>query len=218
MQNILLQFVLPAIVLALVTSFWFSAISRTQAEKRLGKLREQHASDREQLNKDAERSRSDVLQKAGEEKVRIMERAHADREKLVRKTHKEVLRTERSANRRASMKVGLAFVGMTALGIVFLISELLTLGLMTITTAGGALGGYMLRWRQGRDAINNSINNNGAQALELSEMAPEEPPPKVPALERKIPPDPKSMKSVDQALLAEPDRRHPRWSDFFKSS
>lgn len=163
-QELLLRVVLPSVLFAFVTAFWFSAVSRTQAEKQLGKLRQAHSEDREKLQREMERSRSDVLQKASADRAKIMERAHVEREKLVKKTHKEVLRTERSASRRASLKVGLAFAAVAALGVVMLISELLTLGLMTLTTAGGALGGYLLRWRQ-THRLAGSLADNSDIAL-----------------------------------------------------
>ncbi|NND92476.1 MAG: hypothetical protein HKN42_16575, partial [Granulosicoccus sp.] len=34
-----------------------------------------------------------------------------------------------------------------------LATNLMTLGLLTITTAGGAMGGYLFRWRQSRQAL-----------------------------------------------------------------
>lgn len=148
MQDLLMRVALPSALFACVTAFWFSALSRTQREQQLSKLREAHATEREKLNKQIERTRSDVLQKASADQAKILERANVEREKLVKKTHQEVLRTERSASRRASFKVGFAFTAVTAFGVVLLLSNLLTLGLLTITTAGGALGGYLVRWRQ----------------------------------------------------------------------
>lgn len=148
LQELLMRVALPSALFACVTAFWFSALSKTQREQHMGKLRQAHATEREILNKEIERTRSDVLQKASAEQAELLERAHVEREKLVKKTHREVMRHERSASRRASFKVGFAFTALTTLGVVLLISNLLTLGLLTITTAGGALGGYLIRWRQ----------------------------------------------------------------------
>jgi hypothetical protein len=212
-QEILLRVALPSVIFACVTAFWFSAISRSHAEQRLGVLREKHAADREDLNRQVERTRSDVLQKASADQAKIIERAHSDREKLVRKTHKEVLRSERSASRRASLKVGIAFMFMTALGIVFLISELLTLGLMTIMTAGGALGGYMLRWRQSRQGTALPDSETMAQLPELSDVVPDSKDPVLIA-ERKTLPNPAHKGSLDAALMEEPGRQK-RSSGFF---
>ncbi len=63
------------------------------------------------------------------------------------------MQRERSISRRANLKVGLAFMAVSGLGVLMLVTNMLTLGLLTITTAGGALGGYLLRWRQSRLAL-----------------------------------------------------------------
>lgn len=150
LQELLLRAALPAALIAGVTALWFSALARMQSQQDTTKLTEQHFAEREALNRTIERTRSDAMQQASADKARIVERASQDREKLVKKTHQELLRQERRTSRRANVKVGLAFMSMTALGVIMLITELLTLGLLTITTAGGAMGGYLFRWRQTR--------------------------------------------------------------------
>ncbi len=123
------------------------------AERRNAELREKHASEREQLNREIERARSEVLQQASADKAQIQERAHVERERLVKQTHKQLMQRERSISRRANLKVGLAFMAVSGLGVLMLVTNMMTLGLLTITTAGGALGGYLLRWRQSRLAL-----------------------------------------------------------------
>ncbi len=152
-ENLLLRAGLPAAIIACVTALWLSTLGRMDAERRNADLREKHASDREQLNREIERTRSEVLQKASADKAQIQERAHVERERLVNQTHKQLMQRERSISRRANLKVGLAFMAVSGLGVLMLVTNMLTLGLLTITTAGGALGGYLLRWRQSRLAL-----------------------------------------------------------------
>jgi ABC-type multidrug transport system fused ATPase/permease subunit len=152
-EDLLLRAGLPALIIAFVTALWLSTLGRMEAERRNAELRENHASEREKLNRKIERTRSEVLQQASADKAQMQERAHAERESLVRKTHKQLMQQERSISRRANVKVGLAFMGVTGLGVLMLITEMMTLGLLTITTAGGALGGYVFRWRQSRGAL-----------------------------------------------------------------
>ncbi|MFK7892394.1 MAG: hypothetical protein AB8B63_16370 [Granulosicoccus sp.] len=215
-HELLLRVVLPASAIACVTAFWFFAIARTQSEKLLNELREAHSKEREKLSRKLERTRSDVLQQASAEQARIVERAHVEREKLVKQTHKDVLRNERSASRRASMKVGLAFAGVAVMGVIMLISEFLTLGLMTLTTAGGALGGYLLRWRHTASAPTLPP----AAELPVLESLPAddadfETADKLPGRDREILKDPTDPKILEKALLAEPDRIS-RGSGFFR--
>ncbi len=152
-EDLLLRAGLPALIIAFVTALWLSTLGRMEAERRNAELRESHANEREKLHRKIERTRSEVLQQASADKAQMQERAHAERESLVRKTHKQLMQRERSISRRANIKVGLAFMGVTGLGVLMLITEMLTLGLLTITTAGGALGGYVFRWRQSRGAL-----------------------------------------------------------------
>lgn len=153
LEQLLLRVGLPALVISAVIALWLSMIGRMETERRNSALREQHAVEVTRLNREIERARADILQQASADKAQLVERAHTERERLVKQTHKELLKRERSINRQANIKVGLAFMGVTAIGVVLLITELLTLGLLTIMTAGGAMGGYLLRWRQTRQMM-----------------------------------------------------------------
>ncbi|MEE9321434.1 MAG: hypothetical protein V3U76_13370 [Granulosicoccus sp.] len=124
--TLLLRAGVPALLIATVSALWFSSIGKVDAERSQARLRLEHARDREKLQLDAERSKAKVLKQA----------------------QRESIKQERKVSRRANVKVGLAFMGVTAAGVLMLLTELLTLGLLTITTAGGAMGGYLLRWRQ----------------------------------------------------------------------
>ena len=153
-EEMLLRAGLPALFIACVTALWLSTIGRMEAERRQSKLKEEHSSERERLNREIERVRTDSLQQASVDKAQVVERAHSERERLVKQTHKEIIKQERRVSRHANVKVGLAFMAMTGAGVILLVTELLTLGLLTITTAGGAMGGYLLRWRQTRRVMN----------------------------------------------------------------
>ncbi len=65
--------------------------------------------------------------------------------------------------------MGLAFAGALAAAGIMLITELLTLGLLTLTTAGGALGGYFMRAKQERSnrlqQQGESTEKNGTKLL-----------------------------------------------------
>ena len=54
----------------------------------------------------------------------------------------------RRSARQTNIKIGLAFAGVAGLGGVLILTQFMSLGLLVLTTAGGALGGYMLRLRQ----------------------------------------------------------------------
>lgn len=62
----------------------------------------------------------------------------------------EVRRTSTQAN----IKVGMAFAGAAGIGGLLLLTQFMTLGLLMLTTAGGALGGYVVRIRQEKAKAN----------------------------------------------------------------
>lgn len=144
---------LPALLLSCVTALWFSAISRSHTHKAHSELVEKHFKEREKLTQALERTRADVLQKASADQAKLIERASSEREKLVQKTHRDMIKAERRASRSANMKVGAAFTLVTIAGVGLLFIQFMTLGLLTITAASGALGGYLLRWRQTRNIM-----------------------------------------------------------------
>lgn len=171
-EEILLRAGLPALFIACVTALWLSTIGRMDSERQQSKLKEEHFNERENLNRKIERVRSDSLQQASADKAQIIERAHSERERLVRQTHKEIIKQERRVSRRANVKVGLAFMAMTGVGVILLITELLTLGLLTITTAGGAMGGYLMRWRQTRRVMDLVTQSPGESDTVDAEFVP----------------------------------------------
>lgn len=166
----LLRAGVPLVVISSVTALWLSTLGRMEAERRSASLREAHATEREKLNREIERTRADVLQQASADKAQMMQQAHSEREHLVRQTHKQLLQRERSISRRANLKVGLAFMAVTAIGVLMLVTELMTLGLLTITTAGGAMGGYLLRWRQSRQAMERLSRSVEPQLIDDDDM------------------------------------------------
>ncbi len=136
----LLQAGVPALVVTLLTALWFASVGKSGAQKAITKLRLNHAREREKLQIDAERTKAQVLHRS----------------------QKEIRKRERQVNRSASIKVGLAFAGAGAAGVLLLITELFTMGLMTITTSLGGLGGYLLRMRQSRSVQAAPPGNDAA--------------------------------------------------------
>ncbi|WP_157736216.1 hypothetical protein [Granulosicoccus antarcticus] len=175
-EDLLLRAGLPAAIIACVTALWLSTLARMDAERGTTQLRDEHATERERLNREIERTRSEVMQQASADKAQLQERAHVERERLVKQTHKQLLQRERSISRSANLKVGLAFMAVSSLGVLMLVTNMLTLGILTISTAGGALGGYLLRWRQSRLALDRMSGTlpgskvvNDASVIEMGE-------------------------------------------------
>ena len=129
---LLLRVGLPALALALVTALWFRSLSRADGERDLARTRLEHEREREG------------------ERERLRRDAARERETLARESERAHRREVRRTSRRATFQVGLAFAATGGMGVLFVLSELITLGLLTLATTTGALGGYALRWRQTR--------------------------------------------------------------------
>ncbi len=121
-----LRLLIPIVIAGVLSAFWFSAMAAHHRKDEIGRLRERHAKEREAIRVDAERAKAEVAHQA----------------------HKETLQEIRRTSSQANIKVGMAFAGLAGLGGLLLLTQFITLGIMTITTAGGALGGYLLRYRQ----------------------------------------------------------------------
>ena len=130
----LLQVLLPCVLLGLLSAFWFSALARQANERALGKLKETHARERQKIEVRAER----------------------DKTRMVEQTQKEIKKEARRVNTKANVKVGLSLMGVAVAGVVMIITELITMGMMTLTTAGGALGGYLFRGKSARREVPES--------------------------------------------------------------
>jgi len=132
----LLQVLLPCVLLGLLSAFWFSALAKQANERALGKLKDTHARERQKIEVRAER----------------------DKTRMVEQTQKEIKKETRRVNTKANVKVGLSLMGVAVAGVVMIITELITMGMMTLTTAGGALGGYLFRGKSARSPSPESTN------------------------------------------------------------
>lgn len=153
LTHMLTTVALPAMVVSSAIALWFSALSRMDTQKANAKLVAKHFAEREKLTQKLERNRSEQMQRASADQAKILERAGYEREKLMRQTHQDMMKAERSATRRANMKVGGALSLLIVAGVGLLFVQFMTLGLLTITAAGSALGGYLLRWKQTRHVM-----------------------------------------------------------------
>jgi len=114
------------LLLASVITLWFNTVSRHLADQRIATLKEKFASEKEKINVSAERAQK----------------------KLLKKTQKEIDSERRKQSTRANLKIGGAVAVAAGFGVVMLMSQFFTLGLLALTTTGGAIGGYLARTRR----------------------------------------------------------------------
>ena len=120
-----------ALLLTLIAGFWFASIAEHGRKDSLAAAKEQFARERE----------------------RLVVAAEAEKRTIVEESHRTILRETNRAHARANFKLGATVVGMIGIAGVLLYIQLFTLALVTLTTAGGALAGYVARARQDARAL-----------------------------------------------------------------
>jgi len=138
-----LRLATPVLIVGLLTAFWFGAVAAHQRKDAINRLQENHAKERETIRVNAERAKA----------------------KVVKQAHQEILQEVRRTSTQAKIKVGLAFAAVAGIGGLLLLTQFMTLGLLTLTTAGGALGGYVLRIRQVKGKSPRIINATSSSPL-----------------------------------------------------
>ncbi len=138
-----LRVAVPIVVAGLLTAFWFGSIAAHQRKDDIGRLKERYAREREAIRVNAERAKT----------------------RLVKQAHRETLQAVRRSSRRANIKVGLAFAGAAGLGGFLILMQFMSLGLLTLAGAGGALGGYFWRSRQEKNKLEPPRGLPGATVI-----------------------------------------------------
>jgi len=127
---------LPLGVIGLVAAFWLVSLAGHLTHKRTERLR----GDMERERLVLAREREDLRVKAEKDKTRI-----------VRQSQKAIARETLKAHSRANLKVSAAFAAAATVGVVMMVANFVTLGLLTLTGVGGAVGGYLIHRRQPGD-------------------------------------------------------------------
>jgi hypothetical protein len=82
------------------------------------------------------------------ERERHKRLAAEERAKAVENTHRQVQRESQRVQNRSNVKLYTAFAGVAGLGTLLLLTQFLSLGVLLISSSGGAVAGYLLRIRQ----------------------------------------------------------------------
>ena len=143
-----LQQWLPAIValsaIALVAAFWFASLAGHLRREEIHRLQAIFAKERENLRVKAEREKT----------------------KVVRQSHKTIVAETRKVSAKANVKVGAALAGAAGVGLLMVMANFITLGLLVVTGAGGALGGYLLK----RKWVGQNMLANGGGEKDIAHL------------------------------------------------
>lgn len=106
------------------------------------------------FNAIAESTRRQCLAKAqvgfSREREKIRVRAEKEKTKEFKTAHRQIHRQKQRSETGGKIKTGIVIGGAVSAGLVLLMTQMVTLGLLTLTTAGGAALGYGVRARQDR--------------------------------------------------------------------
>ena len=117
-----------ALILGSLGALWFTSLAGHLRKDALSRERESLSRQREQIRVRAEREKTKVIQQS----------------------HQQIARERRRARNNAKLKIGASSMAVIGLGLLMLLTQFATLGLVLMSGAGGALGGYLFRARQGR--------------------------------------------------------------------
>jgi len=146
-----LRLAVPVLIVGFLTALWFGSIAAHQREDKISRLKERHAKERETIRVNAERAKN----------------------RLIKQSHHKTMQEVRRSSRRANIKVGLAFAGAAALGGLLILTQFMSLGLLTLAAVGGALGGYTLRFRQEKAKL--PFPPNGPTTSRIGDEASQKP-------------------------------------------
>ncbi|EIC22663.1 hypothetical protein [Thiorhodovibrio frisius] len=121
-----------------LVTLWFESIAGRVSDKALSRAQQRHSREREKIRVEAERQRA----------------------------KQTVKQTKMKGNAGIKLRTGIAVGGMAGVGVAMMVAQFMTVGLLTVATAGGAALGYGVRVRQER-RLRSRLEDN--QNLLLSE-------------------------------------------------
>lgn len=124
----------PLVIIALMVAFWFRSVSEHSHKDAQTKMQEKFSKERETLKVNAEKVKTKVLKSA----------------------QKDIAREAKVTRAKANFKVGMAVAGVIGVGVLFVVAQMFTVGLLMLGVGGGAIGGYYLRHKQIKQ--HNSLN------------------------------------------------------------
>ncbi|MGA7982798.1 MAG: hypothetical protein WCA32_21575 [Chromatiaceae bacterium] len=149
-----LLFLTLNLAIGVLTALWFTSIADSAGRRALAKAKEVFSRERE--------------------KIRL--RAEQDKVREVENTHRRLTKERARVQMRSQLKTGAVVVGgAVGVGAVMLLSQFVTLGLLTLTAAGGAALGYGVRARQERLGLGKWRLPGGEKPVQVIEAKPTRP-------------------------------------------
>ena len=157
------------VILGVFAAFWFVSLSRGETKDAVNKVKFELQEETNKTKLELQEAVNKTKLDFAKERETLHIRAEKAKTKLVEKTQKQIASDYKKTQGRANLKVGAAFATTVAAGVLMLFIELLTFGLMTLTTAGGALGGYLARARKAHKEINARVSVEDKSVVKVLE-------------------------------------------------
>lgn len=147
-QNTWPLFLLLGASIGVLVAFWFSTIVVADRQRTVSRVSARFSKEREKIRLKAEQMRA----KVGRDNARLEAKI-------------------RGAGLGANLKTGVVVGGAVGVGVAMMLAQFVTLGLLTLTTAGGAALGYSVRVRQEKTLMNKRLAEQ-ERAVVMVEPAP----------------------------------------------
>jgi len=144
-----LRLIVPIAMVGFFASFWFQSISKHKSKDELAHLKDAYGKEKARREDSYLSEKANLNDRHLKETAKIQLNAERAKTKIVKQAQRQIAREAKVTHSKANFKVGASFAAVIGAGVLMFIVELFTFGLMTLTTAGGALGGYL--WRAKRE-------------------------------------------------------------------
>ncbi len=116
------------LLIGLIAALWFASIATHCSQHALARASEKFSKDRERIRRQSEKEKT----------------------REIKESHRQLLRETRRVQSRSTLKLAAALAGLAAVGVTLIFTQFMTLGLLALSSGGGALLGYAVRARQSR--------------------------------------------------------------------
>ncbi len=140
-----LRLAFPVAMIGVFSAFWFQSIAKQKSKDELASLKNEYTKKKAKREDSYLAEKATINDKHIKETAKIQLNAERAKTKIVKQTQQQINREAKITHGKANFKVGAAFAAAIGAGALMFLIELFTFGLMTLTTAGGAMGGYLLR-------------------------------------------------------------------------
>jgi ABC-type multidrug transport system fused ATPase/permease subunit len=139
---------IPLLFISLMASFWFLSISQYFYKDTEEKIKRDFAKEREKIKSDFAKEREKIKSDFASEREKLQINAERAKIKVIKEAEKNIAYEATKTHAKANFKVGLSVAGVIAVGGLFVFAQMVTVGLLALTTAGGAIGGYYYRGKR----------------------------------------------------------------------